>query len=62
MLLISDIKLKIDHDEIDLRRKIEKILHHKLNSFEIVKRSLDARKEPLYVYTVLVDIADEDRL
>ena len=61
MLLISDIKLKIDHDESDLRRKIEKILHHKLNSFEIVKRSLDARKEPLYVYTVLVDIADEDR-
>lgn len=61
MLLIQDIKLGIDNTEIDLKKKIEKILKHKINSFEIKKKSLDARKEPIYVYSVLVDIDNENK-
>ena len=60
MLLISDIKLKI-HEEDRLQEKIEKILNHPIRSFTIRKRSLDARKEPVYVYSVAVDVEHEER-
>ena len=61
MLLINNIRLPINHSEDDLKRKIEKKFHHKITSFVIRKRSLDARKEPVYVYTVLIEIPDEDK-
>ena len=59
MLLIRQIKVPIDHDDAVIKRKIEKKLHHKIKGFMIKKRSLDARKEPFYVYSVLVEIDDE---
>ena len=61
MLLINNIRLPINHSENELKRKIEKKLHRKITSFVIRKRSLDARKEPVYVYTVLIEIPDEDK-
>ena len=61
MLQINGIKLRIDEDEAVLKKKIEKKLHGKVKSFVIRKKSLDARKEPVYVYSVLVDIDHEDR-
>ena len=59
MLLIKDIKLNLDEDESKLKDKIEKKLKHSFNFFEIHKKSLDARKQPFYVYSVLVDIDNE---
>lgn len=61
MLLINNIKLQIDEDESLLKNKIEKKLHHKINSYEIYHKSLDARKKPIYVYSVLVDIDNQDK-
>ncbi|MDO4940247.1 MAG: hypothetical protein Q4E33_00975 [Erysipelotrichaceae bacterium] len=61
MLLINDIKLSLNSSEDKLQSKIEKLLHTKINSFEIKKKSLDARKEPIYVYSVLVDVDNEDK-
>ena len=59
MLLINEIKLELNENEDRLKELIEKKLKHKINSFEIKKKSLDARKKPHYVYSVLVDIDDE---
>ena len=61
MLLINDIKVPFDADENDLKRIIEKKLRTSIRSYKIRKKSLDARKEPLYVYSVLVDVENEDR-
>ena len=61
MLLINEIKLELNENEDRLKELIEKKLKHKINSFEIKKKSLDARKKPHYVYSVLVDIDDEDK-
>ena len=61
MLLINEIKLELNENEDRLKELIEKKLKHKINSFEIKKKSLDARKKPQYVYSVLVDIDDEDK-
>ena len=67
MIKISQIKLPIGHKETDLDNKIRKILRldKKQNfSYEIVKRSIDARNKPelSYVYTVEVKIASEEKI
>ncbi|MDO4198019.1 MAG: hypothetical protein Q4D13_03380 [Erysipelotrichaceae bacterium] len=61
MLLINEIKLHIDEDESKLKSLIEKKLKAKINSFEIKRKSIDARKEPVYVYSVLVDVDNEEK-
>lgn len=61
MLLINELKLKLNDNEDKLKELIEKKLKAKINSFEIKKKSLDARKTPQYVYSVIVDIDNEDR-
>jgi len=61
MLLINEIKLKLNEDESKLQELIEHKLKTKINSFEIKKKSLDARKEPIYVYSVLVDVDNEEK-
>jgi uncharacterized FAD-dependent dehydrogenase len=61
MLLINNVKLRPDQDESDLKKIIEKKLKHPIRSYEIKKRSLDARKSPVYVCSVLVEIDHEDR-
>ncbi len=65
MIRINQIKLHIPHTEADLRHKIEKSLQFKRlkqsfgeisYTYEIVRRSMDARKKPelFYVYSVQV--------
>lgn len=50
MLRISDIKLGTDDTESDLRKKVLKLLGVKnVKSFEISKKSIDARKSLIYI-------------
>ncbi len=61
MLLINELKLNLNEDETKLKHLIEKKLHTNIKSFKIYKKSLDARKKPIYVYSVLVDVDNEDK-
>ena len=61
MLLIQNIKLDINQDELELRSIVENILKTQVKTLEIYKKSLDARKKPIYVYSVLVDVDNEDK-
>ncbi|MBR0461778.1 MAG: hypothetical protein IJJ00_03575 [Erysipelotrichaceae bacterium] len=64
MLLISELKLGIDESESELKdliiRKL-KINDKDLFKYSIYKRSLDARKEAVYKYQVLVSIRNEKK-
>lgn len=67
MIRITQLKLKTDHTEADLKEKIRKYLHIKedaLLSYCIHKQSLDARKKPelYYVYTVDAEVKGENSL
>lgn len=64
MLRISQLKLKVTHDEKELISKIQKLLQvsqNQIGKIEIRKQSLDARKKPdlYYIYTVDVEVKDE---
>lgn len=61
MLLIHELKLSLDEDESLLRKLISKKLKTKDFKYQIYKKSIDSRKEPLFSYSVLVDIKDEDK-
>lgn len=61
-LLVNQVKVPIEHSEADIKAGVEKKLHHKIKSFEIRKRSLDARKEPFYVYSLIVEAEEDKRL
>ena len=61
MLLVKGIKLPAGEDESKLQQLLEKKLKHPVRSYGIHKKSLDARKEPFYVYSLLVDIENEER-
>lgn len=66
MLTVSQLKLPAEHTEDQLKKKILRTLgiqERELKSFEIRKRSLDARKKPdlFYVYTVDCDVRNEER-
>lgn len=74
MIQIRDIKLKIDHTELDIKKKIVSELrleavfkNTKFPDFNytIIKKSLDARKKPdiFFIYTVSVDLGiNEDKV
>ena len=67
MIRINQIKLNINHTTEDLERKILKTLHIKeedLQSYQIRKQSIDARKKPslYYIYSVDVQVKDEKRI
>ena len=67
MLRISQLKLPVTHTEEDLKKKIVHTLMCRteaVQSYEIVKQSLDARKKPelFYVYTVDVKADNEKQL
>ena len=61
MLLINEIKLPINEDEGKLKEIIERKLKCKIRHFEIHRKSLDARKDPHFVYSVIVDIENEKK-
>jgi len=64
MLQISNLKLKLNQDKDNLKKQVVKTL--KINekdilSFEIHKESIDARKEVIFVYSVLVEVKNENK-
>lgn len=63
MIKLRQIKLPID-SESKLEDKISKILKTKINSFKIVKKSLDARDKNnlLFVYEVVANVDNEDKV
>lgn len=67
MIRINLLKLPIKHSEADIKEAINKVLRIKsdqLLSFEIVKRSLDARKksEIKYIYSIDALVKEEARI
>lgn len=67
MIRINQIKLPIEHSEAQLEQKICKALKiqkEQLKDYQIVKKSIDARKKPIlqYVYSVNVNVASEDKI
>lgn len=64
MLLISELKLKPKEKEDILKKLIINKLHideKELLNYKIYKKSLDARKDIVYKYQVLIDIQNENR-
>ena len=64
MLMISNLKLGLDKDISDLKRKVCKrlmIAERQLNEFHIHKESIDARKDVFFVYSCLVSLNNEEK-
>lgn len=64
MIRINQIKLPIEHTDMQLRKKVCKALHisdEQLLAISIAKRSIDARKKPdlQYVYSIDASVASE---
>lgn len=65
MLRINELKLTINHDENDIKSKIQKLLNtREAFSFEIIRKSLDARNKAnlMFSYVVDIKIANEDKV
>ena len=67
MIRINQIKLPVTHDTVQLEQKIKKALKLKEDTpfqYQIVKKSIDARKKPdlFYVYSVDVETADDQKI
>ena len=67
MIKVSDIKLPVDADQAALIKKAAHeagIRPEEIREFEIVRRSLDARRKPdlFYIYTVLLTSRKEEQL
>ncbi|MBO7699009.1 MAG: hypothetical protein J6S38_08275, partial [Erysipelotrichaceae bacterium] len=61
MLLINEVKLPLNEDEGRLKEIIEKRLRCRIRHFEIHRKSLDARKDPHYVYSIIAEVDHEER-
>ena len=67
MIRINQIKLPVTHDTVQLEQKIKKALKLKADTpfqYQIVKKSIDARKKPdlFYVYSVDVETSDDQKI
>ena len=65
MIQISQMKLPVKHTEEELKKAIAKVLKSKEDfSYQIVKKSLDARKKEdlKYIYSVHVQIKEEEKV
>lgn len=67
MIRISQLKLRVTHDERDLKDAVCKLLRinqDEIISLKLLRRSLDARKKPdiFYIYTLDVAVKKEDRV
>ena len=65
MLRVRDIKIGIENDNKEhILSKVSRELNTKAIEYKIVKRSLDARynHNPLYVYTLDVEVEDESKV
>ena len=64
MLIVKQIKLNVEESEKNLKNKLIKKLHLKpedLISYEIFQKSLDARKDFNYVYSLKVNVKHEEK-
>ncbi len=64
MLKINNIKLAVGSTKEDIIAKVcksLKISKDDIKYFEILKESLDARKEPYYLYSVAIDIENKNK-
>jgi len=64
MLIINNLKLELNQDQAELKVKAAKVLRLKADDllyFKIHKESIDARKEVIFVYSVLVKVAKEKK-
>ena len=61
MLLIQNIRLSLNEDESSLKETVERKLKTKVRYFEIHRKSLDARKDPHYVYSVIVETDNDEK-
>ena len=67
MIRISDVKVKVNISEDDLKKKVAGILHVMTNdivSIAIDKRSIDARKKPdvYYVLRLIAEVTNEKKI
>lgn len=67
MIRVNQIKMPLDHSTEDLLHKTAKILRigpGKIESLQIVKKSIDARKKPdiVIIYTVDVAVQSQDKV
>lgn len=64
MITVNNIKLPINAEQDELKKAIESILHTRILSYKVLRRSVDARKKDklLFVYNVAVEVKDEARL
>lgn len=66
MIRISQLKLPVEHTESQLKDRIAKELHipvREILAYEIIKRSVDARKSPItFVYQIDVKIDQEKKV
>ena len=59
MIRINQLKLPLGHDRKDMIEKISRILGVKaeeIDTFNIIKQSIDARKKPDILYSYVVDV------
>ena len=60
MIRVNQVKLPISHSEADLRKKTAKMMGvsaDQIQSVELVRQSLDARKKPDLYYLYALDVA-----
>ena len=67
MIRIQQLKLPLEHDHYTIENKIRHVLGLSADqkfTYEIIKRSVDARKKPQlnYVYTVDVSMSGEGKI
>lgn len=63
MIRISNIKIDVLNDNKDtIIKKLEKELKEKVIDYKIVKKSIDARKDIKYVYTLDVSVKNEEKV
>ena len=65
MIRVNQVKLPVSHSEADLRKKTAKMMGvsaDQIQSVELVRQSLDARKKPdlYYLYALDVAVAGKD--
>lgn len=63
MIRIDNIKLRLDSDTEDLKRKVQKILGKKPEEFYVYKKAVDARhkNDVHFVYSVAVKVQNEEK-
>ena len=60
MIRVNQVKLPVSHSEADLRKKTAKMMGvstDQIQSMELVRQSLDARKKPDLYYLYALDVA-----